>query len=47
MGVAPSDKEVAFTGIFIAQLSGGRIEEHWANFDALGMLQQIGAIPSP
>ncbi len=47
MGVAPSDKEVSFTGIFIAQLRGGRIEEQWVNFDALGMLQQIGAIPSP
>lgn len=46
MGVAPSDKEVAYTGIFIAQLSGGKIEEQWVNFDALGLLQQIGAIPS-
>jgi len=47
MGVAPSGKEVEFTGIFVSRLSGGKIEEHWAVFDALGLLQQIGAVPIP
>ena len=47
MGVVPSSKEVEFTGIFISRLSGGKIEEQWVVFDALGMLRQIGAVPSP
>ena len=47
MGVPPSGKDVEFSGIFISGLSGGRIEEQWVVFDALGLLQQIGAVPSP
>jgi predicted ester cyclase len=47
MGVAASGNEVSFTGIFIDRLTGGKIEEQWAVFDALGLLQQIGAVPPP
>ena len=47
MGAAPSNKGVEFTGNFISKLSGGKVEEHWVVFDTLGLLQQIGAIPSP
>jgi predicted ester cyclase len=46
-GVAASGKEVTFSGIFIARLTGGKIEEQWANVDFLGLLQQIGAVPAP
>ena len=45
MGVAASARAVTFTGIFINRLTGGKIEEHWAIFDALGLLQQIGGVP--
>jgi hypothetical protein len=47
MGVAASGNEVTFTGIIIDRLTGGKIEEQWINFDTLGLLQQIGAIPAP
>ena len=47
MGVAASGKEVTFTGTFISRLAGGKIDEHWAIFDALGLLQQIGGVPAP
>lgn len=47
MGVAASAKEVTMTGIFISRLAEGKIEEHWAVFDALGLLQQIGGAPTP
>ena len=47
MGAAPTGKEVTFTGTAIARLSGGKIDEQWVNFDTLGLLQQIGAIPAP
>ena len=45
MGVAPTGNQVRITGITINRISGGKIEESWTNYDALGMMQQIGAIP--
>jgi hypothetical protein len=33
------------TGITIKRLSDGKIVEAWTNFDALGMMQQLGKIP--
>ena len=47
MGLAPTGNRVLFTGISIARLSEGKIEDIWENYDALGMMQQVGAIPSP
>ena len=47
MGVPASAKEVTFTGTFINRLTGGKIDEHWGIFDALGLLQQIGGVPDP
>jgi hypothetical protein len=34
------------TGITIFRLEDGRIVEEWSESDTLGLLQQIGAIPS-
>ena len=36
---------IEITGITIDRFADGRIVEEWTNFDALGMLQQIGLIP--
>ncbi len=47
LGIAPTGKPVTFTGIWIARLTDGNLEEQWVNFDALGLLQQLGAIPEP
>jgi steroid delta-isomerase-like uncharacterized protein len=44
MGVAPSGNQVTVTGITINRISGGKIEESWTNYDALGMMQQIGVV---
>ena len=46
MGMAPTGNWVTFTEISIARLADGKIEEIWENYDALGMQQQLGAIPS-
>ena len=35
------------SGIIVSRVSGGRVEEEWNNFDALGMMQQLGVIPEP
>jgi steroid delta-isomerase-like uncharacterized protein len=47
MGVAPTGKQVTITGITINRLSGGKIAESWTNYDALGMMRQISAVPEP
>jgi len=33
-------------GISIHRIADGKLVEHWANADLLGLLQQMGAIPS-
>ena len=47
MGIGPTGKAVTFGGIWLARLSGGKLEEQWVYFDALGLLRQIGAVPTP
>jgi steroid delta-isomerase-like uncharacterized protein len=47
MSIAPTGYQVTITGITIHRIEEGKIVEEWENFDALGMMQQIGAIPSP
>ena len=47
LGVPPSGNRVEISGITINRVSGGKIAETWTNYDALGMMQQIGALPSP
>jgi steroid delta-isomerase-like uncharacterized protein len=47
MGIPPTGNEVSVGGIIISRVSGGRVEEEWNSFDALGMMQQLGVIPPP
>jgi len=47
MGIAPTSNQVTITGITIHRIEEGKIVEEWENWDALGLMQQIGAIPSP
>ncbi len=46
MGIPPTGKQGTVTGIGIARFEGGKIVEAWTEFDALGMLQQLGVVPS-
>jgi predicted ester cyclase len=46
-GMAPTGKRVAFTGIAMFRIADGQAVEHWGEMDILGMMQQLGAIPSP
>jgi predicted ester cyclase len=43
----PTGKRMEITGITIKRLSEGKIVEAWTNFDALGMMQQLGMVPEP
>ena len=46
MGIAPTGNRVEMTGISIARLIDGKLEEIWENYDALGMMQQLSIVPS-
>ena len=45
MGVAPTGNEIEVTGMIDMRLEDGRITELWGNFDALGLLKQLDAVP--
>ena len=45
IGVPATGKPVNFTAISIHRVTGGQIQEGWVNWDTLGMMQQLGAIP--
>lgn len=47
MGIAATGKSVTVTGISIDRFAGGKIVEGWSNWDALGMLQQMGIMSFP
>jgi hypothetical protein len=44
VGMAPTGRRVTYTGIDMNRIVGGRIVEAWVNFDALGLLEQNGAV---
>ena len=46
MGVAPTGKDVIWTEIHIVRLEDGQIAEHWANVDQLGIMRQLGVLPT-
>jgi steroid delta-isomerase-like uncharacterized protein len=46
-GIPATGKQVEFTGMSIDRFADGQIVERWAEIDFLGMLQQLGAIPTP
>lgn len=45
-GVPANGKRITWTEIHFLKIAGGRIMEHWTNFDQLGILQQLGVIPA-
>ncbi len=47
MGIPPTGKQATWTGVIISRIANGKIVEEWETEDALGMLQQLGAVPPP
>lgn len=47
MGIPPTGKRAEVTGISIVRFAGGKIAEEWSNWDALGLMQQLGVVPAP
>ena len=46
MGIPPTGKQVTVSGITISHVKNGKVVEEWTNWDTLGMLQQLGAVPA-
>jgi steroid delta-isomerase-like uncharacterized protein len=46
MGIPPTGKQVTVTGINIARFANGKAVELWGNSDDLGLLQQLGVVPT-
>ena len=46
-GIPPTGKTVTTSGITVFRLEGGKIVEEWSESDMVGMLTQLGVIPSP
>jgi len=42
----PTGKEVVYTVCWVAHWAGGKVIEDWVYMDSLGMLQQLGVIPT-
>lgn len=47
MGMPATGKQGTVTGITIDRIADGKIVESWDNWDTLGLMQQLGAIPAP
>jgi steroid delta-isomerase-like uncharacterized protein len=47
MGMPPTGKRVSFGVFDIIRIEGGKFVEHWGQMDSMGLMQQLGAGPTP
>lgn len=45
MDIAPTRKQVTVVGTMTCHIAEGKLQEAWIDWDALGLLQQLGATP--
>jgi len=46
-GIPPTGKQLRMTGIAVHRIANGKIVEHWSELDNLGVMQQLGIVPTP
>jgi len=46
-GIPPTNKKVTMWEIQIDRVAGGKFVEGWSRYDTLGLMQQLGLIPTP
>lgn len=46
MGIPATGKKVSISGIAIDRFENGQSVEHWEIFDQMGLMQQLGVVPS-
>jgi steroid delta-isomerase-like uncharacterized protein len=44
-GIAPTGKQFNITGVSMARFTNGKMSEGFVNWDALGLMQQLGVVP--
>ncbi len=47
MGIPPTNKKVTIWAINIYRIAGGKIVEELGKADTLGLMQQLGVVPTP
>ena len=47
MGIPATGKPIAVEALSVFRIADGKIAEEWTVWDALGLLQQVGAVPAP
>ncbi len=45
--IPPTGKQIEMTGCIVARFADSKIVEEWSYSDYLGLLQQLGVVPSP
>ncbi len=45
MGIPPKGKSYTIGEIHIFRIRDGQVSEHWHQFDSMGMMAQLGALP--
>jgi predicted ester cyclase len=45
-GIPATGKQVSFTAMDMLTIIDGKVTEEWATADMMGLMQQIGAIPT-
>ena len=45
-GIARTGRQFSVTGMTIARVRDGKFIESWGNWDALGLMQQLGVVPA-
>jgi steroid delta-isomerase-like uncharacterized protein len=46
-GVSPTGKRISMSGVSIDRFEGGKMVEEWPEYDLLGVMRQLEAVPSP
>jgi len=46
MGIPPTGKQITASAISILRIAGGKVVERWNITDRLGVMQQLGVIPT-
>ena len=47
LGILPTERDVSVSVIDLFRIRDGKIAEQWTVMDALGLMQQLGAVPTP
>jgi steroid delta-isomerase-like uncharacterized protein len=47
MGIPATGKQATVSGIDMIRVRDGKVVEHWVQMDQMGLMQQLGLMPSP